>query len=49
MADPKERFEYVLNDSGRIYVGTKRQISARPWNYGQVSKERLFFTFIIEV
>ncbi|KAK2155751.1 hypothetical protein LSH36_232g01006 [Paralvinella palmiformis] len=35
MPDNTSRDEYVLNDKGRVYRGTAKQISAKPWNFGQ--------------
>ncbi|RUS87044.1 hypothetical protein EGW08_005197, partial [Elysia chlorotica] len=35
MADPAERFEYVQNEQGRIWVGSVNSNCGKPWNFGQ--------------
>ncbi|NXT38866.1 TGM4 glutamyltransferase, partial [Pelecanoides urinatrix] len=35
MADEAQRKEYVLNDTGYIYVGSAYHIYNKPWNFGQ--------------
>ncbi|XP_061320474.1 protein-glutamine gamma-glutamyltransferase 4 [Pezoporus flaviventris] len=35
MADEAQRKEYVLNDTGYIYIGSAYSIYNRPWNFGQ--------------
>lgn len=32
------REEYVLNDSGCIWMGTAKKNCGMPWNFGQVRK-----------
>ncbi|NXU42957.1 TGM4 glutamyltransferase, partial [Drymodes brunneopygia] len=35
MANEEQKKEYVLNDTGYIYVGSAYSIYDRPWNFGQ--------------
>lgn len=37
MEDEKLLDEYILNETGRIWVGTSQHFRGRPWNFGQVS------------
>ncbi|XP_029445551.1 protein-glutamine gamma-glutamyltransferase 4 [Rhinatrema bivittatum] len=41
MPNESERWEYVLNDTGYIYVGSSNSISGRPWNFGQFEENIL--------
>ena len=36
------REEYVLNDSGLIWMGTAKRNRGMPWNFGQVSELRAY-------
>ncbi|XP_069067613.1 protein-glutamine gamma-glutamyltransferase 4 [Pleurodeles waltl] len=41
MPDNAERNEYVLCDTGYIYVGSQHSINGRPWNFGQFEENIL--------
>nr|XP_008113740.1 PREDICTED: protein-glutamine gamma-glutamyltransferase 4 [Anolis carolinensis] len=41
LPDDDERTEYVLNDTGYIYIGSTKSIRGRPWNFGQFEKDIL--------
>uniref|UniRef100_A0A8C2YTA1 Protein-glutamine gamma-glutamyltransferase 4 n=2 Tax=Chinchilla lanigera TaxID=34839 RepID=A0A8C2YTA1_CHILA len=37
----EERAEYILSDTGYVYMGSFRQVKEKPWNYGQFEKNIL--------
>ncbi|GAB1294859.1 Protein-glutamine gamma-glutamyltransferase 4 [Apodemus speciosus] len=41
MASEEERAEYVLNDTGYLYMGFAKQIKEKPWTFGQFEKHVL--------
>ncbi|XP_006276210.1 protein-glutamine gamma-glutamyltransferase 4 [Alligator mississippiensis] len=41
MPSDAERLEYVLNDTGYLYVGSSEKIFAKPWNFGQFEEDVL--------
>lgn len=41
MPNEAERTEYVLNDTGYLYVGSVKNIRERPWNFGQFEESVL--------
>ena len=36
MEEEKERKEYVMNETGRIWMGTAKNYDGLPWVFGQV-------------
>ncbi|XP_072735601.1 protein-glutamine gamma-glutamyltransferase 6-like [Ciconia boyciana] len=47
MANEKERWEYVLNDSGIIFQGLEKYIHQEAWNYGQFEEDILDISLTI--
>ncbi|XP_025075960.1 protein-glutamine gamma-glutamyltransferase K-like [Pomacea canaliculata] len=47
MEDPKQREEYVLNEKGRIWVGTINNNTGRPWNFAQFDDPCLEAAFFL--
>jgi hypothetical protein len=37
LSSEEERAEYILNDTGYIYMGFFKHIRGKPWNFGQVT------------
>ncbi|XP_061297735.1 protein-glutamine gamma-glutamyltransferase 6-like [Pezoporus flaviventris] len=47
MANEKERWEYVLNESGIIFQGVEKYIQQEAWNYGQFEEDILDISLAI--
>uniref|UniRef100_A0A8C6ISA1 protein-glutamine gamma-glutamyltransferase n=1 Tax=Melopsittacus undulatus TaxID=13146 RepID=A0A8C6ISA1_MELUD len=47
MANEKERWEYVLNDSGIIFQGLEKNIQQEAWNFGQFEEDILDISLAI--
>jgi hypothetical protein len=47
MPDEEKRREYVLNDVGKIYIGSHSKPKGRQWIYGQVGSFNLIKTSFI--
>uniref|UniRef100_A0A672U106 protein-glutamine gamma-glutamyltransferase n=1 Tax=Strigops habroptila TaxID=2489341 RepID=A0A672U106_STRHB len=47
MANEKERWEYVLNESGIIFQGLEKYIQQEAWNYGQFEEDILDISLAI--
>ncbi|XP_066547088.1 protein-glutamine gamma-glutamyltransferase 4 isoform X2 [Amia ocellicauda] len=41
LPDEEARKEYVINDTGYIYVGSANDITGKPWNFGQFEENML--------
>uniref|UniRef100_A0A8C0ZUU8 protein-glutamine gamma-glutamyltransferase n=1 Tax=Castor canadensis TaxID=51338 RepID=A0A8C0ZUU8_CASCN len=41
LSSEEERAEYILNDTGYIYMGFFKHIRGKPWNFGQFEKNIL--------
>ncbi len=41
LEEEKERQEYVMNETGRIWQGTAKSYEALPWVFGQVWKDNI--------
>lgn len=48
LEDESQRQEYVLNETGRIWLGTIGRFCVRPWNYAQVSvfSDNIFISYL---
>lgn len=47
MESEEGKAEYVLNETGKIYVGNHKNVCGKPWNFSQVRFKQISTMFLI--